>query len=298
MAVANRVLALALALLLGDKLKEKDIVRSLIGARTADQISKRLGGSGRIVIPVIGRRADPEAVILRAIKEHASKAKGRRGDDLALAALRGIADANPGGLLLIIDEMGKFLEQAVRGEGDVYFFQQLAEEASRSKGKFLVVGILHQAFDDYAHKLAREVRDEWLKVQGRFADIPLNIAAEEQIELISKAIEVCGPRPELKEAKVFAAAMQRPRGEDPDAFANRLGKCWPLSPAVACLLGPLSRRRFGQSLAQHLRLPEFSGTVRFSVVPWRDDGYRCRFRPAATVGLPEGQSRVFNLSIP
>ena len=149
--------------------------------------------------------------------------------------------------MLIIDEMGKFLEQAVRGEGDVYFFQQLAEEASRSKGKFLVVGILHQAFDDYAHKLAREVRDEWLKVQGRFADIPLNIAAEEQIELISKAIEVCGPRPESKEAKVFAAAMQRPRGEDPDAFANRLGKCWPLSPAVACLLGPLSRRRFGQS---------------------------------------------------
>ena len=126
--------------------------------------------------------------------------------------LRGIAAANPGGLLLVIDEMGKFLEQASRGEGDVYFFQQLAEEASRSKGKLLVVGILHQAFDDYAHKLAREVRDEWLKVQGRFADMPLNIAAEEQIELISKAIEVSGKRPESKQAKAFAAAMHRPRG--------------------------------------------------------------------------------------
>jgi hypothetical protein len=149
--------------------------------------------------------------------------------------------------LLVIDEMGKFLEQAARGEGDVYFFQQLAEEASRSKGKLLVIGILHQAFDDYAHKLAREVRDEWLKVQGRFADIPLNIAADEQIELISRAIEVRGPRPESKHVKTFAVTMLRPRGEDAGFFADRLAKCWPLGPAVACLLGPLSRRRFGQS---------------------------------------------------
>jgi hypothetical protein len=240
-------LALALASLVGDKSKERDIARGLIGARTADQITRNLGGSGRIVIPVIGRRVDPEAAILNAVDERAPKAKRRRGDNTALGTLREIAAANPGGLLLVIDEMGKFLEQASRGEGDVYFFQQLAEEASRSKGKLLVVGILHQAFDDYAHKLAREVRDEWLKVQGRFADIPLSIAAEEQIELISNAIEVSGKRPESKQVKAFAAAMHRPRGEDAEAFADRLAKCWPLSPAVACLLGPLSRRRFGQS---------------------------------------------------
>lgn len=240
-------LALALVALVGNKPKERDIARTLIGARTADQITRNLGGSGRIVIPVIGRRADPEIAILNALDEHAPKAKRRRGDDTALGTLRGIAAANPGGLLLVIDEMGKFLEQASRGESDVYFFQQLAEEASRSKGRLLVVGILHQAFDDYAHKLAREVRDEWLKVQGRFADIPLNIAAEEQIELISKAIEVNRKRPESKQAKAFAAAMHRLRGEDADVFAERLAKCWPLSPAVACLLGPLSRRRFGQS---------------------------------------------------
>ena len=114
------------------------------------------------------------------------------------------------GVLLILDEMGKFLEYVAQGgEGDVYFFQQLAEEASRSKGKLLVVGILHQAFDDYAHRLAREVRDEWLKIQGRFADIPLNIAAEEQVELISRAIEVKGRRPVLTRAEQLATALRR-----------------------------------------------------------------------------------------
>ena len=70
------------------------------------------------------------------------------------------AETSGAGLIVIIDEMGKFLEHAAFGDADVYFFQQLAEAASRSNGRLIVIGILHQAFDDYAHRLAREVRDE------------------------------------------------------------------------------------------------------------------------------------------
>ena len=48
-----------------------------------------------------------------------------------------------GGLIVFIDEMGKLLEGAAREGSDVYFFQQLAELASRSDGRLMVVGILH-----------------------------------------------------------------------------------------------------------------------------------------------------------
>ncbi|MEQ9448841.1 MAG: hypothetical protein RLN70_08020, partial [Rhodospirillaceae bacterium] len=94
-----------------------------------------------------------------------------------------------GGLVVFIDEMGKFLEGAAHEGADIYIFQQLAELASRSNGRLLIVGVLHQAFEEYAHRLSRELRDEWAKVQGRFIDLAVNTAGEEQIDLISRALE-------------------------------------------------------------------------------------------------------------
>lgn len=238
----------SLALLLGGLLSGDEgariAARVIVGARTADALISKIGGS-RIVVPVVGRRADPGTAVLEAVEVAGAKGRRRRGD--ALGALAALSNQSPGGVLLIIDEMGKFLEHAAHsGQGDIYFFQQLAEEASRSKGRLLVVGILHQAFDDYGHRLAREVRDEWLKIQGRFSDVPLNIAADEQVELISRAIDVKGTRPEFPRAEKLAAAM-RGASVDIPAIAERLAHCWPLDPTVAVLLGPLSRRRFGQS---------------------------------------------------
>lgn len=241
-------LALLLAAFVGQDAKKRKAARTIVDADTAARVAKQLevAGKGRVVVAVTGRRADAEAAIIDAAAQAAPSMKRGRGKG-ATDVLKELA-GQPGGVLLLIDEMGKFLEHAAKGEGDVHFFQQLAEEASRSKGRLLVVGILHQAFDDYANKLARETRDEWAKVQGRFADIPLNIAVEEQIELISRAIEVPdGKRPDAKQARAFATAMRRSRGEDFNTLASRLDRCWPLSPAVASLLGPISRRRFGQS---------------------------------------------------
>lgn len=238
----------SLALLLGSLLNgdgsARSSARTILGPRVADPIVRQIGG-GRVVLPVVGRRADPETAILEATVS--ARLRGRRRNSNALDVLSALAEQSSGGVLLIIDEMGKFLDHVARtGEGDIYFFQQLAEKASRSKGKLLVVGILHQAFDDYAHRLAREVRDEWLKIQGRFSDIPLNIAADEQVELISRAIEVKDPRPLFPRAAKLAAALRR-ADADMAAISERLEHCWPLDPAVAMLLGPLSRRRFGQS---------------------------------------------------
>ena len=201
------------------------------------------------IVPLVGRRDDPETVLTGALN---AATKGRRGlsrqkgETFHAWAARVAADASHGGLLLLIDEMGKFLEGAARDTGDVHVFQDLAETAARSGGRLIVVGILHQAFDEYAHRLAREARDEWLKVQGRFLDIPINLAGEEQLELIGRAIE--GRKPESTcSTLAIAQVLRGARFGDAATLELRLAACWPLHPLVAALLGPISRRRFGQN---------------------------------------------------
>ena len=138
--------------------------------------------------------------------------------------------------------MGKFLEGAAQDGTDIYFFQQLAEIASRSDRRLIVIGILHQAFEEYAHRLSREMRDEWAKIQGRFVDLAIAAGPDEQLELLSRAIE--GDRTP-SEPGTLAHEVASQIGREEAALA--LDGCWPLHPVVACLLGPISRRRFGQN---------------------------------------------------
>ena len=194
------------------------------------------------VIPVVGARRD----IAEAIGDALDAAGIRRTKGGVIADLAEIAKAGER-VLLIVDEMGKILEHMAMDGGDVHIFQELAEAASRSKGGLLVIGILHQAFDDYAHRLAREARDEWQKVQGRFVDVPVNLAGEEQIELIARAITTETSTPDTRVARTVAEAVTAGRRGSVDALSARLEQSWPLNPVVACLLGPLSRRRFGQN---------------------------------------------------
>ena len=74
------------------------------------------------------------------------------------------------GILLIVDELGKFLEYGAGNpeQGDVFVLQELAESATRSRRPFLFLTILHQSIDDYVGHLSPPRRAEWAKVQGRF----------------------------------------------------------------------------------------------------------------------------------
>lgn len=95
------------------------------------------------------------------------------------------------GLILIIDEMGKVLEylSANPEQGDVYLLQELAELANRTnQTKFLLICILHQAFERYAAFLDGVTQREWSKVQGRFEDIPFQEPPHQQIWLLSAAL--------------------------------------------------------------------------------------------------------------
>lgn len=233
-------LAVVLAAALGRAGKARDQALAALpdGLRRRLPQAMRWSRQGWCVIPVVGRRADAAAVIAEAMPEPLPSP----GD--VVRALVELAQTEPCGVLLIIDEMGKLLEYAATGRGDAFFFQELAEAAARSDGRLVVVGVLHQAFDDYAYRLARETRDDWLKVQGRFVDVPLSPTAEEQVELLSRSI-VSDSHADIPEVATVAAALAR--GGAAGAAEERLRRCWPIGPVVACLLGPLSRRRFGQN---------------------------------------------------
>jgi len=143
--------------------------------------------------------------------------------------------------------MGKFLEAAALGQIDLYVFQQLAEWSSRSEGRLLIVGILHQAFEEYARDLPRESRDEWLKIQGRFLDLAVLPSSEEQIDLIAHAIINHRALKHPSKLALSIASMLHPQEENHVRLAFSLDRCWPLHPVVAYLLGSIARRRFGQN---------------------------------------------------
>ena len=74
------------------------------------------------------------------------------------------------------------------------------------------------------------------------------VAGEEQIDLLSRAIESDHrPRKPGGLASKVADFALRERAGDAAQLAATLEACWPLHPVVACLLGPISRRRFGQN---------------------------------------------------
>ncbi|KDR27147.1 hypothetical protein [Caballeronia zhejiangensis] len=208
---------------------------------------------GWLVLPVVGKRGSVVREIARSL------ARGLGQEDLL--DLRKVSPASVieslcaaanerrfDGVMLLIDEMGKFLEASATGGDDVYFFQELAEAAARAAGRVVVVGILHQSFRQYATRLGLDSRDDWAKVQGRFSDISLVAANDEVVELLSRAIETDFPHPSTHEAAtVVANAIQRRRPTIGAGLAEKLDGCWPLHPTMAALLGPVSKRQFGQN---------------------------------------------------
>ena len=226
---------------------------SILGRETARIICEALPPrrKGWRILPVVGRRDRPAQVIGEAIAANnllPGNPQELWTDKCVLSTLDQIAARNPrshGGLMVFIDEMGKFLEAAANDGSDIYLFQELAERASRSHRRLIVVGILHQAFDEYAHRLSREMRDEWSKIQGRFVDLVVDTHGDEQIDLLGRAIE-SDNRP-MNSTPLARNVAQQLRRQTPPYLADMLEDCWPLHPIVACLLGPISRRRFGQN---------------------------------------------------
>ncbi len=268
-------LVVALSALLSGNKDLASRAKDIVGEETANTLLQTLPpkSKGWITLPVIGRREEASQVIGEALEAQglAKKDTGKKWSDKAIVTeLIDLSNRHPlseGGIILFVDEMGKLLEAATLEGGDVYLFQLLAEAASRSQRRFIFIGILHQSFEEYANRLSREIRDEWSKIQGRFIDLAVNTVGEEQIELIGRAIRNSHtPSASSRISKSAALEIQRNRPGASRELPEMLESCWPLHPVVACLLGPISRRRFGQnqrSIFGFLNSPEPYGFQEF-----------------------------------
>lgn len=207
---------------------------------------------GWLIVPVVGKRGSVVAELNAALR----KAKGKGSDNRKISPtalinelVQTAEDRAHDGVLVVLDEMGKFLEASAMGQGDdVYFFQELAEAAARANGKLVIVGILHQSFAQYGARLGTDTRNDWSKVQGRYVDLPFVAASDEVVELIGRAIEADRRPPWMQDASnAVAESIRSRRPAVGKKFGQALSSCWPLHPTMAALLGPISKRQFGQN---------------------------------------------------
>lgn len=239
-------LALAFAALIAGKPKVRGLAETAVGSTVTRDIREAvpLPATKWSVLPIVADRTSLPDTLARALE---LKPRG----NVAAAVLRELqARTHDSGLLLIVDELGRSLEAATANPSELDFLQDLAELASRSDRKLIVVGILHQAFDEYANRLNRSARDHWAKIQGRFVDLPIATAGEETLELLQRAIDAPLDLRKTVRAKAEATArLLSPQRTETDVkrLATTLAGCAPLHPVTACLVSPMSRRRFGQN---------------------------------------------------
>jgi hypothetical protein len=173
------------------------------------------------------------------------------------------------GVVLIIDELGQFLDYTARQADarDLFVLQTLAETAARSASTpGVVLTILHQSFDRYASTAGAARRTEWAKVQGRFTDMPFQEPPVQMQRMVGRAL--CPPvgDPFAQARRQWAekvAPICKPLGIQPadvgdDEWRTLVARAYPLHPTVLVAL-PLLFRQLAQnerSLFAFLTSPE------------------------------------------
>ena len=228
-------------------------------------------------IVMAGRRASLAADLAAAARDVARVEFGE-SDELALAAgreldkqgaaggtdVKAVLDCLAGGserlyaesgrgLLLLIDEMGRYVEFAVSNPSreDPSVFQQLAERAGGARSNGLaVVGFLHHRFGDYVATLGDWLEGEWRRSSERYEEIAFHESHEQMLYLLSKAL--VARRAHSAAVKTAARSHYQEAGErglftlasdDLVAIGEHL---YPFHPgALACLWS--CSRRFGQN---------------------------------------------------
>jgi hypothetical protein len=225
--------------------------------------NRKLATTGRILRDLVTHQKNGEGLDSRRVVEAlTSLAAASRSDGYS-------------GVLLIVDELGKLFEYAARypKRGDVYILQEMAEYAVRSgPNPLVVVGLLHQSFEEYGQHLDLATRREWAKIQGRFEDVLFLEPPEQVMGLIAQAIrwKAAGLPDEMKRhvraiASNSAASGVLPPGMNASAFVEMSLAAYPLHP-VSFVALPHLFRRFAQnerSLFSYLSSLEPNGFQEF-----------------------------------
>lgn len=166
---------------------------------------------------------------------------------------------NGRGILIVFDELGKFLEYEARhyGVNDIYLLQELAEHAFKgNKANLLVTVLMHQGFDQYARSLGDNLRNEWSKVQGRYENIPFLESTEQTLRVVASAFnhDLEQDQKEAIKGKCFLiATVLEQQNALPGVISGKdatdlFAQCYPLHPVVSLVLPILC-----QKLAQNER---------------------------------------------
>ena len=214
-----------------------------------------------IVAAAAATRSRKIKALVRSLREKLSERNGDSWDTrevvTVIASLSEAATASGyKGVLLVVDELGKLFEYAARypQKGDVFLLQELAEQASRSSDNPVVlVGLLHQSFQEYGLHLDVATRREWAKIQGRFEDIVFLEPAEQVIRMVAEAIEwnsSAKAKAPVKFAQNIAGIASKagiaPPGMRASDFITTVKSAYPLHPVTLVAL-PFVFRRFAQN---------------------------------------------------
>ena len=215
------------------------------------------------------------------------------------------------GLLLLIDEMGLFLEYAVNNIAieDPSIFQSLAERAGGyADADLAVVGFLHHNFVDYVAGMGKWIESEWIRFSERYEEVSFSSSTEQSLFMMARAIQLTCPHIDAvrqRAVEIYGEATDRglfaaQREEVVQVAAN----LYPLHPVVIAALA-LANRRFGQnerSLFSFLQSLEPHSFKRFihSTLYDADNWYRA---PAlfdylcATIDEVPGRNRTHRWSL-
>jgi DNA replication protein DnaC len=161
--------------------KEKIFFNNLnpIEGSVVDYEFIKIIGENNSLLNVLGKElkisgAVDNSKILEALEERRKKAlKNRRG------------------IVLIIDEFGKFLEYASKNQSadELFLIQQISEWANDDVNETYFIITLHQNFSSYGSSLSNQDKLEWEKVKGRFVDLVFNEPVEQLIYFASKKLK-------------------------------------------------------------------------------------------------------------
>ena len=272
--------ALFLHELLGDKAGVKALATKVLASERPD-LARRFARQGPWCRVVLSGSEESFSVRLLAALEEAATVfwAGKRGrkptviadirkaratGDVPDSHVLGLVDAlqsalertGAGGLLMVIDELGKFLEyEARRGGGGVFLLQQLAERAFRGReANLMLFVLLHQGFDLYARGMGEKLKNDWTKVQGRFQSISFVETPEQTLRVVAAAFSnslTDTQRQSIRNradriARAIGKANALPATLDEDAAADIFTACYPMHP-ISLLVLPTLCQRFAQN---------------------------------------------------
>lgn len=155
------------------------------------------------------------------------------------------------GLIIFIDEFGKFLEYAAKNEPEqeLYFVQQLAEYVNDIDKNIFFITTLHQDFNSYSHTLTRSQKNEWSKVKGRLKEVIFNEPVEQLLFLAAERLENYPHKPntDKKFNSLFKAIKESKAFPLRDYLSKEIAeKILPLDILAASVL-TLALQKYGQN---------------------------------------------------